>query len=292
MNIAAVIVTYNRLELLKECMEAFFNQTRRPNELIVVNNASTDGTDEFLREWVASHNISDMEIIVVSMEKNEGGSGGFYAGTKKALEIGADWVWVSDDDAETHICEISDIDQISAICAQVQTGGKPATSNRGIRKMGPLKMEIMHVPKSEYLWTSFECNHFSYVGVFMQAIFLREVGLIHPEYFIWRDDVEHSWRLSSVGKIICYPDMIVNHKIQQMDYQGISWKTYYGYRNDLLMYKEHGCKLYYITKTLTMLFKGLCSINKRHFELYVDAIKAAHRGEGGINQKYLPGMKL
>lgn len=302
MNIAAVVVTYNRLALLRECLDAFYNQLRRPNELIVVDNASSDGTKEYLNTWVKTHKSTDMKIVVLTIEKNEGGSGGFYAGTKRALDIGAEWVWVSDDDAipdldvfekaEKHIAELEKDSKVSAICTQVQTDKKIATSNRGFRKKGLLKMDIVHVQPSEYSRDYFECNHFSYVGVLMRTSYLRKVGLIHPGYFIWRDDVEHSWRLSEVGKIICYPDMVVNHRLQHADYQGISWKTYYGYRNDLLMYKEHGCRIYYFTKTLTMIYKGFRSGNKKYMNLYLDAIRAARENESGLNSKYLPGTKI
>ena len=302
MNIAAVVVTYNRLTLLRECLNAFYNQTRRPNELIVVNNASSDGTRDYLKEWTGTYKTPDMKIVILDMKKNEGGSGGFYAGTKKAIEMEADWVWVSDDDAilcldvfekaERHIAELEDASNVSAICTQVQTNEIIATSNRGIRKMGLLKMDIIDVPESKYHQKSFECTHFSYVGVLMQTSYLRKVGLIHPGYFIWRDDVEHSWRLSAVGKIVCYPDMVVNHKLKQTDYQGISWKTYYGYRNDLLMYREHGCRIYYFTKVVTMLYRGLRSGNRNYMNLYLDAIRAAREDESGLNSKYLPGAKI
>lgn len=98
MKIAAVIVTYNRLYLLKEVLEAFDNQTRVPDYIIIVNNASTDGTEAFLEEWKKTE-IKGQTKFVITPEENLGGSGGFYIGTERALSLDADWVWVSDDDA-------------------------------------------------------------------------------------------------------------------------------------------------------------------------------------------------
>ena len=72
MNIAAVVVTYNRLTLLRECLNAFYNQTRRPNELIVVNNASSDGTRDYLKEWTGTHKTPDMKIVILDMKKTKG----------------------------------------------------------------------------------------------------------------------------------------------------------------------------------------------------------------------------
>ena len=68
------------------------------------------------------------------MESNMGGSGGFYAGIKRAMEQEADWIWVSDDDAylkddalkqaSDYLEEQPDLDKISAICGKVIKTGK------------------------------------------------------------------------------------------------------------------------------------------------------------------------
>lgn len=84
MKIAAVIVTYNRLYLLKEVLEAFDNQTRVPDYIIIVNNASTDGTEAFLEEWKKTE-IKGQTKFVITPEENLGGSGGFYIGTELSL---------------------------------------------------------------------------------------------------------------------------------------------------------------------------------------------------------------
>ena len=48
MTVAAAILTHNRLELLKLSVRSLRNQTRKPDEIIIVNNGSTDGTAEWL----------------------------------------------------------------------------------------------------------------------------------------------------------------------------------------------------------------------------------------------------
>ncbi len=93
MKITAVIVTYNRLELLKECLLGLRGQTHPLDEIIVVNNSSTDGTDGWLK---------DQDRLTVINQDNLGGSGGQYAGIRKAMENGADWIWCMDDDAEPY----------------------------------------------------------------------------------------------------------------------------------------------------------------------------------------------
>ena len=298
-KIAAVIVTYNRIELLKKALEAFENQTRLPDYLVVVDNASNDGTYEYLDLWKKN----SRNKIVIHNSSNLGGSGGFYTGTEYAASLDVDWIWVSDDDAipeldvfekaEKHINSLQNTSLVSAICTQVITDGKIAESNRSRRKMNVFRMSLLHVPAEEYKKNEmFECDNFSYIGVFLNVKALIKVGFINKDYFIWRDDVEHSWRLSEVGKIFCYPDMTVDHKVQKKDYEGISWKTYYAYRNDMIMYKEHKKLVYFISKAVVVIIKSVKGKSEVERKLYLDSLKAAIRCEKGINNEYLPGLKL
>ena len=92
MKIAVVIVTYNRLDCLKNALSKYENQTLQPCYMIVVDNASTDGTYEFLEEWLSVE--SDINKIVVHNPKNTGGSGGFYLGLKESLKYDYDFVFL------------------------------------------------------------------------------------------------------------------------------------------------------------------------------------------------------
>lgn len=101
-NVAAVVVTFNRLEKLKTVLASLESQTRLPNQLIIVNNASTDGTDKYLEEYTRDfangHLENRVNLTVVNLPENVGGAGGFSAGMHKGYELGADFVWIFDDD--------------------------------------------------------------------------------------------------------------------------------------------------------------------------------------------------
>lgn len=88
-TVAAVVVTFNRCQLLQQCIEALRAQTYGLARIIVVNNSSTDGTGE----WLATQ--SDLLSIT---QENRGGSLGFYTGIKTAFERDYDWIWCMDDD--------------------------------------------------------------------------------------------------------------------------------------------------------------------------------------------------
>lgn len=300
MKIAAVVVTYNRLHLLKEALESFNNQSRVVDYIIVVNNASTDGTDIFLKNWKNTE-VSGMEKIVITLEENLGGSGGFYFGTEKALSLDADWIWVSDDDAipnkdvfekaEKHILDFEFPDNVSAICAQVQMDGVPDVTHRKKIKKSFFRVYQENIVLEEYSQKSFPLDSISYVGTIMNRHALEKIGLINKDYFIWQDDMEHSIRLKSVGKLYCYPDMIVDHRTTKSDYVEINWKNYYGYRNDLLMLKEHYPKRYFWFKVMRILQKSVCSKNYVHIKLGIAAICGGIQGEKGLNKLYRPGWK-
>ena len=98
MNIGAVIVTYNRLDKLKKCLAAYETQTYQPSKILVVNNASTDGTKEYLIQWEGD-NTSPVQKYVLHMNENLGGAGGFAEGIRHMQDMEVDWIWIADDDA-------------------------------------------------------------------------------------------------------------------------------------------------------------------------------------------------
>ena len=92
-NIVAIIVTFNRKELLGEAIEALCSQTIQSFDIMVVDNASTDGTKEYISSYVNNGTIQ-----YFNTGKNIGGAGGFHFGMKKALMENYDYIWLMDDD--------------------------------------------------------------------------------------------------------------------------------------------------------------------------------------------------
>ena len=92
-RVTAVVVTWNRKALLLECLDCLRRQTARA-DVLVVDNASTDGTGEALKPLIQAG-----EIAYVNTGKNLGGAGGFQLGVKAAVEAGYDCVWIMDDDS-------------------------------------------------------------------------------------------------------------------------------------------------------------------------------------------------
>ena len=85
MEIDVVIVTYNRLSKLKKTLDCYEKQTVPFRNLIIVNNHSSDGTMEYLKEWENTN--TPFNKIIIHTNENLGGAGGFYIGEKKALSL-------------------------------------------------------------------------------------------------------------------------------------------------------------------------------------------------------------
>lgn len=297
MNIAAVIVTYNRKELLAKTLLYFDELTTPPNSIIIIDNNSNDGTDETVNAWKAKTSYNDIHHI--QLDKNGGGSGGFYAGLEYALHLNPDWIWLSDDDAfPEKNCfsiirdKIAKIDEkeYSAICCSVINEGKidKAHRRRILRHKLIFKKE-RSVPLKDYEKKEFQCDLFSYVGTVINVQKLKTVGLTEKDYFIWNDDTEHAWRLSKSGKIVCLTEAKIHHNAPTFTNK-LTWKVFYGERNKLFMYKKHAYLTYlFLLKQLKKRIKN--SINQQKKELLTAVLSAVMTDKKGIDDVYKPGWK-
>src|SRR3954447_9091811 len=101
-RVCAIVVTYNRVELLRECLTALERQSRPVDRILVIDNDSGDGTPDIVR---TEHPVAEL----VELGENRGGAGGFHEGTRRAYDEGFDWLWLMDDDTiptETALAEL------------------------------------------------------------------------------------------------------------------------------------------------------------------------------------------
>ena len=106
---AAVVVTYNRKDLLEKCIDRLRQQKNAACDIIIVDNASTDGTADMIK---CQYNVP--EVIYMNTGANLGGAGGFQYGVKQAVLLGYEYVWIMDDDTlpqETALYELFEADR-------------------------------------------------------------------------------------------------------------------------------------------------------------------------------------
>jgi rhamnopyranosyl-N-acetylglucosaminyl-diphospho-decaprenol beta-1,3/1,4-galactofuranosyltransferase len=210
-RVIAVVVTHNRRELLLESLAAAQAQHRQPDAVIVVDNASTDGTAAAVR-------ASFPAVRLAELDGNYGGAGGFAYGMAQALRDGADLIWVMDDDT------IPEPGALAALLAarEAYPGRAPAVVASAVLWTDG-RPHPMNTPRAKPLAAAAErsaatgcgcvpIRSASFVSVLFDAAECRSRGLPRADFFLWNDDFEFTTRLlrGNVG-LLC-PASVVVHK--------------------------------------------------------------------------------
>lgn len=254
-KVYAVVVTYNRKVLLKECIDAILAQTYKVKKLIIVDNNSTDGTVDFLSE---NHYFENPVIDLLELPENIGGAGGFHEGMKKAREEQPDWVWIMDDDTvPTESC----LEEL--LKARKEIKGNVSFLASSVRGMNN---EAMNVPKiarkqfSKYTdWYEYldkgmaQIVKATFVSLLISIDAINKCGLPWKPFFIWGDDSEYTQRIIRdygpaymVGKSLAIHKRVGSDELSLVKEQNknrIKMYFYY-YRNNLIGFWEYENALY------------------------------------------------
>jgi GT2 family glycosyltransferase len=254
-KIAANVVTYNRKDLLRECLNSLLAQTRKPDSIIIVDNNSNDGTKEMLKKEFLDNPIFDY----VRLNENTGSAGGQYTGIKRAYEKGFDWVWCMDDDA---------IPQKDCLEKMLVSKRK----NKKVDVLIPIKIDIYgkiqtkhfgNFSKKFLLIRNIKENNEnvdfgSFVGPMFSRKVIEKVGFPNSNLFIWNDDYEYFLRIK-MANFMCLlvKDAIILHKDDsgRQKKKKLNWKNYYGWRNGLYIKKNFCKKVWYLFYLLAFLPK-------------------------------------
>ena len=238
-TLAAVIVTFNRAEKLMKVIESLDAQTRRPDRIYVVDNASTDATRGLLEAMERD------DLVHLRLPENIGGAGGFNTGMKAAHGDGFDLVWISDDDAYPHA---DAVEKLIAALAHFEeaSGHQPSYACSAVRFTDGTWCE-MNTPATVWDWPRFytkDTPYFlvqscSFVSVLVPRWAIQAHGFPIKDYFIWFDDAEYTRRLAKSYPGIFVPDSLVTHDAgvnQGVNFGLITeaslWKYRYGARNE------------------------------------------------------------
>ena len=304
---AIVIVTYNRLKMLKRCLEHAFGQTLPPKDVIVIDNCSNDGTREFLQEDYLTQQAKEKGIrLTVRFEKkNVGGAGGFCDGLKTAMEeSAAEWILLIDDDA------ILDYDCMQEMNPETASHYAQAYACsvffKGERELSHRKNKRGAMPALNYEKEEFLCDYTSFCGSMFHRELVEQIGYPLKEYFIWFDDTEYSMRVRKHSKIVVRTRASLQHGDPDLPDQRakVDWRYYYGTRNHLDMLKRHHRSLSFaafgLEAGLIVLLRDFRSVLHRNDkdkqtadleerEIFLDGLRDGVRGRLGMRKKYLPG---
>lgn len=255
MRIAAAITTFNRLESLRHCLDTVRAQTRPVEEIIVVDDASTDGTGEWLAEQPG--------LVVIRAPENRGCSSSFHTAMRAAYDRGHDWVFAMDDDvyatpeALERLLEAAQslqaqgvrIGALHAFQLHWDTGGRtrvsysfPRTARQAWRYLHNSRELKAEMGRGSPL----EIDCYSFCGVLISREALGSAGFPDPEFFYWCDDTDLACRQRALGfRHYLVPRAIVDHKGGEFQRQfsqppQIGWRHYYIHRNSWRLIRMHG----------------------------------------------------
>jgi len=245
-EITAVVVTYNRRELLIRCIEYLRKQTVRLDNIIVVNNGSTDGT----AEWLDIQ--TNLDVI---HQENVGGSGGFYRGIRHAYDRGYDWIWCMDDDVypEPDCLEQllkQDDEEVGILCPlRKQMGTVFFAEIKKFNLTNPFKsLHAKVLRQKDVIDADFvNIEGISFEGALIKRKVVERIGLPNKDYFLLYDDSDYGYRTILVGyEIRLVTQAVLNKELFFADDDRVTqvqkgkWKLYYHIRNAVYFNRKYG----------------------------------------------------
>lgn len=276
-RVAAVVVTYNRVELLQECLDCLKKSelaglsSRYELGVVVIDNASIDGTEEILAPRVEAG-----EIAYFNTGENLGGAGGFNYGMRKAVELGYDYVWVMDDDCMVHADTLRELliageglegeyGYLTSVC--LWTDGEPCIMNK--------QRHPLHHTIEDFSPELQSCTLASFVSLFVPTSVICELGLPIKDFFIWTDDWEFTRRISRAYPCYLVGTSKVTHKCKQNSAGNVATDSgerigrfRLAYRNDIVLYRREGLRGYgyVLARDLNHLFRIATEAKGRKLE--------------------------
>lgn len=244
LRVAAVVVTYNRLPLLQQCLRALAAQSAHLEAIWVIDNASTDGTQTAVQAMHLEN------LVYRNTGKNLGGAGGFAYGVKEAAMAGYDALWLMDDDT---IPEREALQNLLE-CDRKLEGKYGWLSSRALAPDGtdqPMNRQrkTPYTDVERYTENQVPAVMASFVSLFLRTDIVKKFGIPIADFFIWSDDWEYTRRISK--ELPCYvaSESRVVHAMKNPGTVNIAtdvparWERYrYFYRNDVVLYRREGIR--------------------------------------------------
>ena len=249
-KVIAVIVTYNRQKLLANCISALKNQTRKIDCILVINNGSTDETENWLKSEGIDHISQD----------NVGSGGGFHTGIKTAFYRGYNWIWLMDDDgfpkedALEKLLEDDTEELMLRNCAVINKDDKESfvwktAHYKSIKEVQSKVIENVAHP---------------FNGTLLHRRIVERVGFPNPRLFLWGDETEYYYRIIRKNGI---PFCTITDSIHYHPATAFSYKNEWDYKNGWKMY-------YYIRNRFHILRSKFSAVAPFAYLMYIGFLMA------------------
>jgi GT2 family glycosyltransferase len=282
-QVAIVLVTFNRLELLKRLYESLNQQTKPYDKLIIVNNSSTDGT----LEWLEMQKELNSKLIIVT-QPNSGSSGGQYTAFRTAYELGYEWIWEMDDDILPNsncLEELFANREKNTIMAPLRIDNKGNIFYNeviDINLSNPFKSFWAKIIDEDSAKNKLiKVDGLTFEGAFFHRSVISKIGLPDKRVFIFGDDTEFCLRAKNSGINAAMITTVNIHRLldYNMEQQIHTSKRYYIFRNQIWMDRLYGNfavrnlrPIIYLLKWIIQRSKNLSDV-KHTFKAFLDGIK-------------------
>ncbi len=324
MKVAAVIVTFNRKQLLLEVLGALREQKRPVDHIYIVDNCSTDGTTEYLLEnhVIDINNFTHFDdrcvytqdnTTYIRLNDNLGGAGGFHHGIKLAYENNFDWIWIMDDD----ICPAKDA--LSEYVKFIENCESEISALMGTREYegekfyfesydhdfsNAFKLDFKKISREKSNEVSyFEIKDIPFEGPIINSNIIKRIGLPNQDFFIICDDTDYAIRLGKEAPIYCLDTVRLIRLISPfgspVKENFFNWKDYYTLRNIIHLNKIYGHNkgVKYIrtfglfAKQILSIFKNVLKTGKiSELKKVIRVFEAYKKGiQGHLGKDYVPG---
>ncbi|KAB1660668.1 glycosyltransferase [Pseudoclavibacter sp. CFCC 13796] len=204
LDVAIVVVTYKRTKLLRVLLDSFTELKTAPSWIVIVDNASHDDTGEIVesyRERLGKRADGRDRLVYAPQEENTGGAGGFSAGTKIAYDLGAEWLWLMDDDVAVLPEAIERLtpwtDRFKVIQGRrYNYDGSPFYWQFDFNVPLGIPNPVAKDDFSAQDWLPM--NTVCFEGGLFHRDVVRQVGLPDPRFFIYWDDTVYGYLTSKV----------------------------------------------------------------------------------------------
>lgn len=238
-KIAIIIVTYNGSRYINKCLASVFKsryplstlpltkgETQRGFSVIIVDNNSSDDTVDIIEK-------SFPQVELIKLDKNLGFVGGNNIGIKRALESGADYVVLLNQDTEveydwlTQLVKASQGDDVGIVQAMLLLGNERALTNNVGNALHYLGFGfVKHYRERVDTWyhrAPFEIGYASGAAMLIKREVIEKlspparggvgvVGVLDVKFFMYHEDLDLCWRARLAGyKILIAPQATVYH---------------------------------------------------------------------------------
>ena len=303
LNVAVVLVTFNRADMLRENLKSLSNQGKLT--YFIIDNNSSDNTSDVVNEF--RYSVSD-SVFYFNTQANLGGAGGFAYGCEQVLNHTQAFthIWFTDDDvvfSENCLSQLSRYDDQSTILQPMRFSPDGSNAEASATNIDLSSVFILNHKRDSVMSSSFvnspdpfDIQNIPFEGPLIPISIFERIGIPDKRFFIFSDDLDFSLRALRAGfSIKCIPGAHMTRlRPDKISYNPKDWRSYFVYRNFFRIQKTYGTNILvryrpYLLALLVSTY-SLVTGNFKGVRIIKDALIDGMSEDFNINSSYIPGQ--